>query len=106
MRAKHEQAIREHFKAVIPAEIRTLASQANHDLYAGPLEEDGYPGFSKACHLVGDWAYANVGTLWFDCQAEMVLEWPEEDAEVTDIVEFERKDILRALFGSELVRYL
>jgi hypothetical protein len=110
-----------------------LRNVANYDLYFGLVGDcvdepagidDGwiYPGFSSACDTLRAYADELPSELWVDvdCDCVMENEPEEEDSGETDengepiyyepvwesIYHYDRRDILRAIFGRELPSYL
>lgn len=126
MENSHVKAITEYFS--VPKEIEALAYAANHDLYFGPTSEEDnpdFPGFVAACQQIMEWAQDNVFTVYVDDMSGCISDrepegyYIDEDGESCDSDEdgatwqdaepyylYERRDILQALFGSELTAYL
>lgn len=119
-----KKALIDHFreKGIITDEVNRLINCANFDLYYGPyetgFEPDGdgwkYPGFTESVRKISA-ALGDVRELWFDSDWNGVLEREPEGEEIDgeyiepfweSIYHLERKDVLRALVGKELVSYL
>lgn len=107
----------ESIKALYPLEdeIRTLVAQANFDLYAGPCQEEGFPGFETACKRIRK-ALSNVSDVYEDRFCGYFTEsepqgFEDEDGEWIeptweDWFQHGKRDVLAALVGSELAPYV
>lgn len=104
-----------HLRATMPQDIREHAYLATASLYRGPiyLDEDGEEcscfdegarphDFRRSCEIVKDWAHGEIEDLYEDelCEDEEgeLIEYP--------VLIADSSDIIRALFGRELARYL
>jgi hypothetical protein len=100
-------------------EVSTLINQANWDLYNGPpSDRDGYPGFTSATRTISS-ALNDVSDLWVSTECNDWLDtqpcWECVDDETGELLEGEnpefwahvdRRDVLRAIVGRELVEYV
>lgn len=110
-----EKEIRDYVE--VSDRITFLARNAVDDILYGPVcRDEDYEGFESAIGELREWATTEVPCeLWVDVDCGSVFtsepESYEEDGEVFEpfwesIYHLERKDILRALFGSKLVEFL
>jgi len=104
-----DEAVREHFKNLVPEDVKAQAEMANYDLWHGPVsageEIDGetYLGFTRAVDKIRDFA-DEIGDIYVDhMTGEISLSEPDAFG---DWVHVNRSDILRSLFGRELVSYI
>jgi hypothetical protein len=115
-------------KAALPAEVRTLISQANFDLYYGPSggglddEDSTYPGFTTACRRIREaLSDAVPSTLYVDEDDCYSTTEPSAEScggcedcsgedlcvvEPTAYASVDRAVLVRALVGRELAGYV
>ena len=109
------QAVRAH--VALDERTQELIRLATADLYHGPYanEDEDYPGFVAACHMIRD-AFEPTD-LYIDMQVDEVIGDTEPtflddepDAEIgyyaSDVLHLDSRDVVRAVVGSELARYV
>lgn len=97
-------------KENLDEETTRLIAQANWDLYYGPCDEEGFPGFTTAVKKISD-ALEDIvpGELFYEEWSGCINgDMPEFDEDGGDDVFYviHRKDILGSIVGKELVQYL
>jgi hypothetical protein len=91
----------------LSSDIRTLIRQANFDLYAGPLEEDGYPGFVSACNKIRKILDDLPSIIYFNVDTGEIIDRELECGGENDYwQEIVKSQILGVLVGKELARYI
>jgi hypothetical protein len=106
------QAIRDH--VALDERTQELIRLATADLYHGPYanEDENYPGFVPACHMIRDAFEAT--DLYLDTEIGEVIGDSEPSYDLDDdrsyspetVLHLDSRDVVRALVGSELARYV
>lgn len=77
-----QKAVDKYFRELMPDTIEELVALATEDLYNGPVvDNDDYPGFSKAVAVIASWWADEGGTVYLDTQTDTVLDergWADE----------------------------
>jgi hypothetical protein len=105
-----------HFTALIDADTRTLIAQASYDLYYGPEEQEGFPGWTTAIKQLNKDLRGVFTDVWVDTQADIVEDVEPsgfEDEETgeylepdwSDYVYYDAQAAAKATLG-ELAKYL
>lgn len=105
-------AIRAH--VALDERTQELIRLATADLYNGPNanEDEDYPGFVPACHMIRE-AF-EVTDLYIDTEIDEVIGDTEPSFDPEDecsyspdtVLHLDSRDVVRALVGSELARYV
>ena len=119
--------IKEYVQADMPERVKKLGRRAYWDLVMGPIGcedcgadrlgdctcEEKYPGFESALMELKEY-FGDLGTLYLETDTEYVTPnrpegYEDEDGEWVEpeqYFEFDRRGVVRAVFGSELAQYL
>ena len=102
------------FRENLPPKILKRIGQANFDLYLGPIEEDDWPGFSRALAEIRAALTDMPDKLWVDLAAGVVEttepcgyhdEETDEWIEPADYTRINRDVLMEAVLGEELRAY-
>ena len=113
MSQKANDAVGQHFLALMPEDIKALKGAAMFDLYHGPSGNE-YPeghDYSSAVRALEEWWQGVGGDVYYDSQSGQVVDslpQGEEDPEtgeweepwLEDYYELNRRDAARAVFGA------
>lgn len=95
----------------IPPEVKSAAAKASANLYYGPSSSEG---FEENLDIVREWADENISDIYYNTFSGEISDYepqPEVDEDGNyydegDWIHLEARDVLRALFGTELALYI
>ena len=107
-----EDAVKYHL-SIIPKEVKELIAKANHDLYCGPsyydkegnecscFDEEAIPfNFTEALKIISEY----IDTI-DDITEEIYCDDDGETAPHMERIDGSREEIMKELFGKELIQY-